>query len=173
MISQKSKKIKYLTQSIYDDYVYSLQLEECTCFCGAKGRFQWHGTYSRYIKTPLGRYRVRIQRVKCKSCHHTHALMPESIIPYSHIVYADTVDLICAYEKGESYQLILNQNPELTEANLYRTIRNYRRHWRERLLSLFESITRLIFDRDDFLSTLSKCFQRCFMQIKSCFYGHT
>lgn len=172
MISQKSKKIKYLTQSIYNQYLFSLHLNECVCSCGAKGRFHMHGTYTRWIKTPLGRLKLHIQRVKCIACECTHALIPESIIPYSHIVYCDTVAIIIAYEKKESLRFLLDHNPELTETDITRTIKKYKRFWKERLRVVFEFITPTIFNRDDFFSMLSKFFHLCFMQVKRCFYGH-
>lgn len=54
--------------------------------CGAEGRCSGIGAYSRMLITILeGKRReisVEIPRVICQSCHHTHALLPDVLIPY-------------------------------------------------------------------------------------------
>ena len=46
-----------------------------------------HDTYSRYMITIKGNQiesvLLRIPRIKCTSCGHTHAVLPEMLIPYS------------------------------------------------------------------------------------------
>ena len=57
-------------------------------YCGAKNSvWSFHGTYSRYlISFESGVtiiYTIEISRIICSSCEHTHAILPEIIIPYS------------------------------------------------------------------------------------------
>lgn len=56
--------------------------------CGAKRPYwSYHDSYDRYLisyenKTVITDI-VSITRIKCSSCKHTHALLPEIIVPYS------------------------------------------------------------------------------------------
>ncbi|MDD2498629.1 MAG: DUF6431 domain-containing protein [Desulfitobacteriaceae bacterium] len=56
-------------------------------YCGAKHP-QWSNfaSYKRYLISfekgmPIT-YRIRVTRIICSSCEHTHAILPEIIIPY-------------------------------------------------------------------------------------------
>lgn len=59
-----------------------------TCpFCGAKHpKWTIHGVYSRYLisfeKGAPITYTISVSRLLCSSCGHTHAILPEIIIPY-------------------------------------------------------------------------------------------
>ena len=57
---------------------------ECPC-CGSTDFIKW-GSYERnviYEKNGILVSKiVKIRRVKCKSCNHTHALMPDGIVPF-------------------------------------------------------------------------------------------
>lgn len=58
----------------------------CPC-CGAKKpRWSYHGSYKRYLLSfennqPITDM-VNITRIICSSCKHTHAILPEIIIPH-------------------------------------------------------------------------------------------
>lgn len=57
-------------------------------FCGAKHPgWSYHDSYPRYLiafenGVPIT-YTIHITRIICSSCQHTHAILPEIIIPYS------------------------------------------------------------------------------------------
>lgn len=55
--------------------------------CGSRGNCAAHGGYTRsLIEYEGGKVvyrRVRIKRVRCGSCGHTHAVLPDTIVPYS------------------------------------------------------------------------------------------
>lgn len=57
---------------------------ECP-YCGSSELIKW-GTYTRnvcFIDNNVLIYKImKIQRVKCSGCNHTHALLPSFIIPY-------------------------------------------------------------------------------------------
>ncbi len=44
------------------------------------------GTYVRWACTAGKAYRIRIQRIRCKVCGHTHSLLPDFLHPYRHYV---------------------------------------------------------------------------------------
>ncbi|MDB8699165.1 hypothetical protein, partial [Mediterraneibacter gnavus] len=93
----------------------------------------------------------------------THALLLSSMVPYSQIPLALHVRLIQAYEHETGFRNILEEQYLVDENNLKSIIRNYRLHWKQRLLSM-----RLYLP--DIPSLISGCFSlfsRQFMQIKS------
>ena len=55
---------------------------ELQCSCGCRGNIIKYGTYSRNIIIDDIPVKIRIQRVYCKHCRETHALMPVFIIPF-------------------------------------------------------------------------------------------
>ena len=54
--------------------------------CRARGGLHVHGYYSRNVVQFCGSRSadtiLRVMRLKCKSCGHTHALLPDVIVPY-------------------------------------------------------------------------------------------
>lgn len=115
----KLKEIKISDQEWFNQAVRSLNLSDQTCpYCGSRGNLIPHDSYSRYMVT-LENHRMEtvtlcIPRVKCVSCGHTHALLPEMLIPYSsyslrfvltvledYFLHAHTVEQIC-----ETYQIV-------------------------------------------------------------------
>ncbi len=61
--------------------------EKETCpICGSRGNCHIHAYYGRTITDFINGKRVRcslcVMRVICDSCHHTHAILPDHIIPY-------------------------------------------------------------------------------------------
>ena len=65
---------------------YSWENETCP-WCASTGNCTSHGSYTRSIvdftvgKAAYGE--VCVLRLLCNSCRHTHAVLPDSIIPYS------------------------------------------------------------------------------------------
>lgn len=61
----------------------SSNLKKCQCDkCGAVGNFTYHASYKRYLIKISSSEQITIDRVKCRSCGATHALIPKDIIPY-------------------------------------------------------------------------------------------
>ena len=60
------------------------EMEACPC-CGCRGNCRIHAYYYRYIldfrKGKPRCARIRVMRVMC-SCGHTHAILPDFIVPY-------------------------------------------------------------------------------------------
>ena len=170
MISQLIKNCKYLTQSIYNSFLNTIDLSKCNCSCGAKGQFYMHGYYNRSVKVPSGKIRLSILRVKCKSCGKTHAILHPSIVPYSQTLFSDTVDIITSYHQDKPIEHILINNPELTESDVRYTIKKYLKHWKQRLLTKIEGTLEQFLKLRDFQIKVSRSFKMAFMQIKRCFY---
>lgn len=114
----KLKEIKISDQEWFDQAVASRNLSAQSCpYCNSKGNLIPHDSYSRYMVTLKDNRPVTailcVPRVKCTSCGHTHALLPEMLVPYSsyslrfiltvlkaYFLHLHTVEEIC-----ETYQI--------------------------------------------------------------------
>ena len=80
-------RIKSSSKTLFDSFMASFrpELQTCPC-CGAKGSCRIHAYYGRSLVDFVGGFPVRhelcILRLVC-SCGHTHAILPDFIIPYS------------------------------------------------------------------------------------------
>ena len=65
---------------------FNPETEVCP-ICHSKGNCKIHGSYSRSIidiRRGLHIYQeISVTRILCESCGHTHAILPDTIIPYS------------------------------------------------------------------------------------------
>ena len=84
-------KLNYINLSAEDlflKFMAEFHVHEHKCsFCQAEHPdWKKHAVYNRYLISfengCTKSYRVTIVRYRCSSCRHTHAVLPESIIPY-------------------------------------------------------------------------------------------
>lgn len=150
-----------LTPNFYNNLIAGLQFHRLTCPCGHSGCLSIHGYYSRSLKTPAGKLSFRICRVVCSCCHHTHALLPSSLVPYSQISLAEQAEIISHHENGDDLEPLMIHNPSIDESNCRYIIRSFLKHWKQRLLS--ERI--LLSDTAALIRNCFSAFARQFMQI--------
>ena len=124
-----------ISQDFYDSVINSLQIHRIFCSCGHAGCLHIHGYYTRRVKTPAGTVILRILRLKCAECGHTHAVLLSSLVPYSQIALKDQRQIVSAYEEKSNRNAVCDTNSSIDENNVKYVIRSYRRHWRERLRS--------------------------------------
>ena len=80
-------RIKTSSESLFSSFMkdYSLAMEECPC-CHSQDNCIFHGFYERnlidFIQGTTVYHKISVTRVKCQSCGHTHAILPDLIIPY-------------------------------------------------------------------------------------------
>ena len=81
-------RIKKTSIQLFNEYMLSYSWEDEACpWCGSKGNCVSHGSYMRsmadftYGKTVYGE--ICVLRLCCTSCGHTHAILPDVIIPSS------------------------------------------------------------------------------------------
>lgn len=162
MITVFLEKCNTFSQKEYDNLIADLPLNAIKCpYCGHSGCFTIHGYYYRRLKICGSMIILRILRVKCSICGHTHAILPSIIIPYSQIQYDDMKKICEHYEAGCGYKDIMHANYFIDESNIAYILKNYRRYWREKILSWRMTIT------DDILRPCFDNVRRQFMQIKS------
>ncbi len=79
---------KISSQSIFSSFMkdFNPALEVCP-FCGSKHNCHPFAFYHRhlvdFIHGHISDSSIQIFRVQCSSCHHTHAILPDVIIPYA------------------------------------------------------------------------------------------
>lgn len=163
MITIKTENYNPVSQDFYNKIIDSLDLNLIPCTCGHSGCLIRYGSYKRMVQFPDELVPLFIVRVYCKVCGHTHALMLSSMVPYSQIPLAIHTSTAEAYEHKRGFEHILDGQSCIDENNLKSIIRNYRRHWRERLRSAALSVSCVF-------TLVYGCFShysRQFMQIKN------
>ena len=162
MITVLVRDCNQISQSFYDSVLNELQLHQLTCSCGHSSCLSVHGYYKRSVKMDEGTLRLRICRVRCSACDATHAILLSSIVPYSQISLADQQRICQDYETGNDTCGICGDHLSIDENNVKSVLRNYRRYWRQKLISLricLSPLTGLVFSCFSFYSSQ-------FMQIR-------
>ncbi len=136
MITIPIEDCNSFSQKTYNDYIFGLQPHMIKCKCGRCGGMIFYGRYKRHFKLLGTLLSLFIQRVRCRFCGKTHALIPSLIVPYSQIPREDQREIIKLSEEGRSAEPILDQNCQIDESHVRHIIRRYKRHWKERLLSI-------------------------------------
>ncbi len=151
-----------LTPDFYNKIINSLQFHQLTCTCAHSGCLSVHSYYYRHIKASSDRLRFRICRVICKCCGHTHAVLLSSMVPHSQISLAEHVTIINNYEKSLSHDSVINDNPSIDEGCCRYIIKQYLKHWKQKLLSEHIFLNSL----PDLTASCLSLFSCQFMQIK-------
>lgn len=163
MITIEADFCNPISQDFYDKIIHSLNLNQITCTCGHAGSLIWYGGYFRKVRMADQVILLRVARVFCSACGHTHALLLSSIVPYSQIPLPVQAAIALCYEKKSGYREILAAQSFLDENTISSIIRSYRHHWKERLRSHSLSLLSL----SDLVSGCFSFFSRPFMQIKT------
>lgn len=150
-----------ISQDFYDSVLNSIQFHRLTCPCGHSACLTIHGYYSRRVKTSDGDFSLRICRVYCSCCHHTHAVLLSSLVPYSQVSLSGHIEILSAYENGMQPDTLMEQNPSIDESNCRYIIRKYLLYWKQRLLS-----AQLLLSSTALIARCFSCFFKQFMQIR-------
>ena len=148
------------TQKIYDIYIADLNFSSLVCAdieCRVKGHCKIHAYYKRWLILPEEKIILLILRVICGKCNKTHAILPSFIVPYSQVPLEEHVEIIKLHEEEKSASKIAKErnNTEIDAAKILYIIQQYKIQWKERLNSIFCTVT-------DEISKL----------VKSCFAGY-
>lgn len=151
-----------ISQKYYDKTISTLEFRTLLCTCKHYGCLTKHAYYHRKLKTESGSLKLKICRVKCSVCGCTHALLLSCIVPYSQVSLPDQIAITSCEDGTGKPTNIMETKPDIDESCISYILRQYRRYWKQRLLSEaipLNSITILI----------KKCFsafKRQFMQIR-------
>lgn len=155
----KLNLITYSALQLFEQFMDSFRIEDYVCpTCGAKYTCKLHASYERYlISYEAGEpvyYHVNVLRVICASCRHTHAILPEIIIPYGSysILFILTV-LRDYYTHSGSIREICDKY-QISVSTLYRWKRLFHTH-KKLWLGLLEDAATQTLDFLDFLTGFS------------------
>lgn len=93
----------------------------CPC-CHAKNKLIKYGTYERNISIlfddSIENYKVHVQRLICNSCNHTHALLPNFVIPYKIMSICSIAQIVQRASISSAYKLaeIINLSVQMIYA---------------------------------------------------------
>lgn len=163
MITKNINFYNPITQSIYDEHVKILLLWKMPCSCNHRDCLIRHAYYTRKLKTIYGIIELRILRVKCKFCGKTHAILPETIVPYSQIPVDIQQIIITNHSNKDVLSSILYDAPDITPDNVHHILCSFWKYWHQRLLSENVSVS---LDIADLCSKCLSTFRRQFMQIR-------
>ena len=140
IVSGKSEEWRKTYESYTEEF--DMSKLECNC-CHCRGECIRHGYYERnYLigsEDLVSGSRIRILRVKCKNCGHTHAVLPAEIVPYTQysIVFIYAV-LLMYYVKKETVEKIC-EVMYITVPQLYRWKKRFLKQ-KERYLGVLSSM---------------------------------
>lgn len=118
-------RIKSSSKLLFDSFMAGFLPEKETCpCCGASHTCHFHASYDRnLIDFISGRpvyHTVCICRVICSSCGHTHAILPDLIIPYSTYGLFFILRVIAEYLTGRYSVEQLCSRFDISHSMLYR-----------------------------------------------------
>ena len=141
-------RIKSSTKSLFDSCMDSFVLHEEECpHCHRKGDCHVHAYYHRFavdfVKGQQIFHRLRILRVKCSCCGHTHAILSDPIIPYASYSLFFILRVLADYFRHAGSVIIICDRFGITPMQLYRwkaLYQNHRREWQGLLRSIEQDL---------------------------------
>lgn len=163
MITVIIELIKVISQELYDKILENLDTTKITCCCGTIGDFIEYGHYQRTVKSVKETFALNVQRLKCRACGATHAVLPGTIVPYQQHS-ADAQLIILQYRLGATeLEQLMTDNPEITESDVLRIRDRYKKHWEQRLNTMGMKLHNAI---SDLILSSFAWFNRQFLQIR-------
>ena len=109
---------------IFNKFMDNFQVEQAICpHCGAKYNCTFFSTYFRNMITfengSKTCHNISITRVFCNSCHHTHAILPDNLIPYGSYSLSFILTVLRAYFLGTKTMTDLCEYFQISISTLY------------------------------------------------------
>jgi len=144
-------------------------------YCHRKGDFKKLPSYQRYMISYNGDSRtevlVTIPRIQCPSCGHTHALIPDNLIPYGSYTIKFVLRILLEYLKRKTSVEALCNKWNISISTLYEWKKIFLYHHSLLLgvihaaKALCESLINEVYDYPDFPFEFFDCFRFSFLQI--------
>ena len=139
MIIVLTTMIANITNIYYQNLMAGIDPHDLICPCCKNKGMNYFGRYQRMIKNGVYHetLELNICRVICRNpeCHRTHALLPSSIVPYSRISMAETIDIINV-QSDQDISKVLENNHCVEYDEVLTTIKNFKKKWRLRLADI-------------------------------------
>lgn len=109
----------FIDESLYNHCIQQIDIRQIRCpNCCVYG-FVYHGSYKRTFSNSLDEIiDIRVCRILCSSCHHSHALLLSPMVPYSRF----SLFLTNLLERVPLYQKYYNTFPKLLKTKRYHLI---------------------------------------------------
>jgi transposase-like protein len=113
---------------IFDTFMNNLQVDKLTCpLCGAKYNCSAFSSYSRHMITFENGlntcHNISIDRVICHSCNHTHAILPDILIPFGSYTLSFVLTALRAYFLSSKTVTSLCEYFQISVSTLYTWIK--------------------------------------------------
>ena len=136
-------RVKSSSKALFDSFMDGFRPELQTCpWCGTKGSCRIHAYYDRSLVDFMGgapvRHSLCIMRLIC-TCGHTHAILPDFIIPYSGYGLFFLLRVLAEYFLRLSTVEKLCERFSITLAQLRRWLRLFQAH-KEQWLGVLSSM---------------------------------
>jgi hypothetical protein len=147
--------------SIYDSLSFS---KEICSHCNARHSCSLHSTYERHLIAMQGHHivchTVTITRVICSSCGHTHAILPDILIPYGSYSLFFILKILRLYFLHTSTVTSLCEHFQISISTLYTWVHLFNQQKALWLGVLLHASTSSLSFLDDLLS--NSCFPEHF-----------
>lgn len=126
------KNVKQSESVLFKHSLDSFSPDNTLCpSCGAKGAYNPHGSYERYLihllNAAVTTETITVPRLKC-ACGHTHALLPACLIPYGSYSLFFILTVLRAYFLCHQTVALLCESFGISISTLYAWIRLYHTH---------------------------------------------
>ncbi|WP_373000345.1 DUF6431 domain-containing protein [Lutispora sp.] len=183
MLSNLRVKINNSLKDSYNCFIKHLIFSLLVCpICKAKGLMEIHAYYPRHVVALIGGVLIDeiidILRLRCCSCGHTHAILPDFIIPYCTYSYSLILECLNGYYSKVKIEELCeryNISPQL----IYSWIKRFQDHKAQCIflfkgkkeenlkVKLIDILKRILgyIDLSDFLTEYFNENKYCFMQV--------
>ena len=127
-------QIKKSSDTLYLDFLgkYNLSREACP-FCHTSGTLAPFASYERTVVDIVDETtvynRITVQRMICSSCGHTHAVLPDFLIPYGQYSLPFILRVLWAYFTSSKTVSELCEQVQITPSMLYRWKALFLKHY--------------------------------------------
>lgn len=120
----KLHSINCSDMELFTDTIKRFNPHKCCCpICGAKRQCKRIGSYPRMMITIKEGKRcfsvIRITRVRCLSCQHTHAILPDILVPFGSYTITFILSVLKAYLLHESTVAEICAHYQIAVSTLY------------------------------------------------------
>lgn len=162
-------------QQIFDSTVSSFNPSKCTCpHCSSRGRLTGFSSYQRdLIFVSDGKPEkcvLEVPRFLCNSCGHTHALLPDVLIPYGSYSLRFILFILLEFQRRSCTVVQFCEYWEISVSSLYEWIHLFLIHYNswcqclDRILWINQKALSSILDTSAFPSIFQNQFHFSFLQ---------
>ncbi len=153
---------KSISQFYYNNLISGLDFHSLECpKCHHKACLTKHAYYYRQVRNYDTPVKLKVLRAFCHCCKTTHAIVPDSIVPYSQVPFENHVD-IALCNNDEDLLKAEEMNPNIAIETIRYIHRCFTLYWKARLITFKLKVSY------DVIPACFKYFSRQFMQNRAC-----